>query len=94
MYSFVKGIKFLEELKERGFQKTAFLALVKDKPFYMGQRNIGIYKFFRNEYALYGDIFKPTGALKNQEFISLSRRHEFEWIENIDGSKYFVIEID
>lgn len=94
MYSFAKDIKFMEELKDRGFQKTAFLALVRDKPFYTGQKNTGIYKYFRNEYALYGDIYKPTGALKNKEFIPLSRKHEFEWIENKDGSKYFVVEID
>ena len=43
----------------------------------MGQKDIGIYKFFRNKYALCGDIFKPAGPLKNQEIISLSRRHEF-----------------
>lgn len=94
MYSFIKDIKFMEELKDRGFRKTAFVALVKDKPFYKGPKCTGIYKFFRNEYALYGKIYKPTGSLKNTEFISLSRKHEFKWIDNVDGSKYFVIEID
>ena len=32
MYSFVKDIKFMEEVKEKGFTQTYVVALVKDKP--------------------------------------------------------------
>lgn len=45
MYSFVKDIKFMEELKNRGFTKTAAVVLVSDRPFYKGRNNEGIYKF-------------------------------------------------
>jgi len=93
MYSFTKDIKFMEELKERGFTKTACLVLVSDRPFHEGKVNTGIYKYFREEYAVYGDIYKPTGPSKNDEFISLSGRHEFVWHDLNVQSKFYIIEI-
>jgi len=39
MYSFVKDIKFMEELKYSGFNKTAVVTLVSDRPFYEGRNN-------------------------------------------------------
>ncbi len=93
MYSFAKDIKFMEELKDRGFNKTACVVLVSDRPFYEGRINDGIYRYFRQEYAVYGDIYKPTGRAKNVDFISLSGRHEFVW-ENLNAhSKFYIIEM-
>lgn len=93
MYSFVKDIKFMEELKDRGFKKTAVVTLVSDRPFYEGRNNQGIYRYFREEYAIYGQIFKPTGPLKEKEFIALKGRYEFSWRSVYDNSKYYVIEV-
>ena len=93
MYSFVKDIKFMEELKDRGFNKTAVVILVSDRPFYEGRNNEGIYKYFREEYAVYGQIFKPTGHLKGVEFIELKGRYDFSWRATYKNSKYYVIEI-
>jgi hypothetical protein len=93
MYSFVKDIKFMEELKERGFKKNAVIALVSDRPFYSGQNNEGIYKYFRVEYRVYGDIFKPTGSMRNKEFISIKGSYSFTWHALDKGRKYFIIEI-
>lgn len=93
MYSFAKDIKFMEQLKERGFVKTYCVTLVSDKPFYQGKVNNGIYKYFREEFAVYGDVYKPTGAGKNSEFISISGRYEFDWRELNENSKYYIIEI-
>jgi hypothetical protein len=93
MYSFVKDIKFMEELKENGFKKNALVTLVSDRPFYEGRNNDGIYKCFREEYKVYGDIFKPTGPNKGKEFISIKGDYSFTW-QDLNGSrKYFVIEI-
>ena len=39
MYSFVKDIKFMKELKENGFIKNAVVTLVSDRPFYEGRSN-------------------------------------------------------
>ena len=93
MYSFVKDIKFMEELKDRGFNKTATVTLVSDRPFYEGRNNEGIYKYFREEYAVYGQIFKPTGPLKDKDFISLKGRYEFSWKSVFNNSRYYVIEV-
>jgi len=93
MYSFVKDIKFLEELKERGFSRTAAVSLVSDKPFYKGRNNTGIYKYFREEYAIYGQICKPTGPLKGKDFIFINGRYEFSWEQLFNTSRYYVIEV-
>lgn len=93
MYSFVKDIKFMEELKESGFTKTAVVVLVSDRPFYEGRSNSGIYKYFREEYRVYGDVYKPTGRLKGIEFISLKGAYNFSWQSASEGRKYFMIEI-
>lgn len=93
MYSFAKDIKFMEQLKERGFIKTYCVTLVSDKPFYQGKVNTGIYKYFREEFAVYGNIYKPTGTGKNSEFIPISGRYEFVWQELNEISRYYIIEI-
>lgn len=93
MYSFTKDLKFMEELRDRGFNKTVCVALVSDKPFYEGKVNNGVYKYFREEFTVYGDVYKPTGARKGVDFISLSRRHEFQWTDLNNDRKYFVIAI-
>lgn len=93
MYSFVKDIKFMEELKESGFTKTAVVVLVSDRPFYEGRSNQGIYKYFRKEYQVYGKIYKPTGAMKDKESIILKEIYNFQWQPLEDNKKYFMIEI-
>lgn len=93
MYSFVKDIKFMEELKENGFTKTAIVVLVSDRPFYEGRSNQGIYKYFREEYQAYGEIYKPTGAMKGKESILLNGTYNFKWQQLEDNRKYFMIEI-
>lgn len=93
MYSFVKDIKFMEELKEKGFIKTAVVVLVSDRPFYEGSSNHGIYKYFREEYGVYGEIYKPTGPMKGKESILLKGRYDFQWQSLEDNEKYFMIEI-
>ena len=47
MYSFIKDICFMEEMKQAGFDKTYCFALVDDKNFYSGKKQDGIYAFFR-----------------------------------------------
>ena len=93
MYSFVKDIKFMEELKENGFSKTAVVVLVSHKPFYEGKNNQGIYKYFRGECRIYGDIFKPTGVMKDKEFISIKGDYNFTWKSLNSDEKFFVVEI-
>ena len=91
LFSFAKDIKFMEELREQGFTKTYAVALVNDKPFYEGTKNEGIYKYFRQEYSVYGEIHKPTG--RKDEVVSLSGSYAIEWRKLTDGRRYYVIEI-
>ena len=93
MYSFVKDVKFMEQLKENGFTKTAVVVLVSDRPFYEGRSNQGIYKYFRNEYRVYGNVFKPTGVMKGKEYISLKGIYNFSWKSAGENKKYFMIEV-
>jgi len=93
LYSFAKDIKFMEQLKERGFVNTFSVALVSDKPFYQGNLTEGIYKYFRNEFCIYGEIYKPTGSGKNIESVTLSGRYDFEW-HRLDGKRrYYIIKV-
>ena len=93
MYSFVKDIKFMEQLKERGFTNTYCVVLVSDRPFYQGKSNEGIYKCFREEFSVYGEIFKPTGLGRNNESITLSENYNFEWQELSETRRYYIVEI-
>ncbi len=84
----------MEQLKALGFAKTACVALVSDKPFYQGTNNRGIYKFFREEYAVYGNIYKPTGSGKDEESISLSGSYAIDWKDLNAQSKFYIVEIE
>ena len=44
---FIKEIKFMEELKESGFNSTYCVTLVQNKNFYSGQKQDGVYAYFR-----------------------------------------------
>jgi len=91
MFSFVKDIKFMEELKKNGFTNTYAVTLVSDKLFYEGVSVSDIYRYFRYEYSVYGRITKPTG--KKDEVIVLDGVHNFEWKQLPDGQKFYIIEV-
>ena len=91
MYSFIKDIKFMEQLKELGFKNTYVVVLVKDKPFYKGVKNVGIYEYFRANKSICGRIFKPTGSQKDIEFIDLNGTYNIDWIDTIYNHKYYCI---
>lgn len=93
LYSFVKDIKFMEQLVEHGFIKTYSVAFVSARPYYFGKTNTGIYRYFRNENVVYGTISKPTGFNKGLETITLSGRHDILW-QTLDAQrKFFIVEI-
>ena len=84
MYGFCKDIKFLEELKNYGFDKCYFVVLVDDEKFYskINLTTSGIYKPFRTENLnqipqLTGKIDKPTGQ-KNTN-VTLQGTYEVQW---------------
>ncbi|MNB90164.1 hypothetical protein D3C81_880290 [compost metagenome] len=54
----------MKQLKEQGFSKTFTVALVKDRPFYEGKDNSGIYDYFRGSKVVQGRVYKPTDNLR------------------------------
>ncbi|OQB16098.1 MAG: hypothetical protein BWY15_00227 [Firmicutes bacterium ADurb.Bin193] len=93
LYSFTKDIKFMEQLHENGFDKTYCVSFVSSKPFYSGTINEGIYKYYRDEFKVYGNISKPTGAGKETDFIILDGIYDIRWIDFDEKSKFYVVEI-
>lgn len=90
MFSFVKDIKFMEELKAAGFDSTYCLTLVQDKNFYSGQKQDGIYAYFRGEDPVHGTIIKPTG--KKEEQILINSFYNINWVA-CGNMKYYVVEM-
>jgi len=92
MYSFVKDIRFLEELKaSRKFNRCYLLTITNDHNFWSGQINNGIYPYFRENKILTGRIEKPTGG--NKKFFKISGKYEINWKIYDNDFKYFIIEI-
>ena len=90
MFSCIKDIKFMEELKEQGFKDTYCLTLVSDKNFYSGKKKDGIYSFFRGQKLIQGTIIKPTGK-KNEEIL-INNCYKVTWIGN-NNLKYYIIKL-
>lgn len=89
MFSFVKDIKFMEEMKEAGFSAAYCLTLVEDKNFYTGNKQDGIYAFFRGGESVHGLICKPTG--KKDEQITVNGNYDICW--NVcKNMKYYMVE--
>lgn len=89
MFSFCKDIKFIEQLRDEGFDSAALIIFANDKLFYSGDSS-GIYGYFRNKKLLHGNIIKPTGNKDDQVFIS--GHYKAEWKIIVDSLKYVVIE--
>ena len=92
MYSFVKDIRFMEELKHFGFTNTYTIVLVDNPQFYSGKSS-GIYKIFRDTHQIDGKILKPTANYSKSEFIELQNSYTFNWNKLDDNQSYFFIDI-
>ena len=92
MYSFVKDIRFMEELKHFGFTNTYTIVLVDNPQFYSGKSS-GIYKIFRDTHQIDGKILKPTANYSKSEFIELQNSYTFNWNKLDDKQSYFFIDI-
>ncbi len=92
MFNICKDIKFLEELKFRGFSSCYSLTIVEDKNFYISNKNEKekIYKYFRNNFNLNGEIVKPTG--KKDEVLTIEGNYSLVW-KNLNKYKFLLIKI-
>ena len=80
----------MEELRDRGFKGTYCLTLVSNKNFYSGNKQDGIYSFFRGQKLIQGTIKKPTGR-KNEEIL-INNCYKVTWIGN-NNLKYYIIKL-
>ena len=92
MFSFVKDICFMEQLRLQGFDRTYCLTVVKDKKFYDGVKKDGIYAYFRDGKSVKGVITKPTGA--KDEIVKIERDYNIDWIGAGKEYKYYIVEIE
>lgn len=91
MYSFIKDIIFMEQLKDSGFDETFAMTIVNDKNFYSGKKIDGIYAYFRNNKILCGTVEKPTD--KKEEKVTLNRSYNIQWEGNTRLLKYYIVDI-
>jgi len=89
MFSFCKDIRFLEQLKFSGFERTFFIVFADDPLFYSGNGD-GIYGYFRKHTSLHGSITKPTG--KKDDSVTLDGNYNVEWSQVHGNLKCAVIE--
>ena len=97
MFSFVKDLVFLEQLKAAGFGQAALVIFADDPLFYEGPTS-GIYDYFRArkgtlvaEQKLCGQITKPTGS--RDEELLLHGEYLVTWKPVRDKLRYAVIEV-
>lgn len=94
MYSFIKDAKFMEQLKESGFNQTFCITMVEDKNFYSGINNNGIYRIFRHENIIKGIVSKPTGKTKDEEKIAIHGNYPFSWKKLGNHLTYYILSIE
>lgn len=79
MYSFVKDIKFMEDVKLKA-TGTYAITLVENKNFYSGSFSSGsIYEYFRGSKPINGCVYKPTGIGKVISSIHIDGTYPIVW---------------
>lgn len=92
MYSFIKDIRFCEQLVESGFNSMISVVAVRDKLFYEGSFKEGIYMYFRNKEIISKKIDKPTG--NSNEHIVVDGEYIIDWKLIKDNLKYYTVVVD
>lgn len=77
MFQFIKDIRFVEQLKDNGFDGGCAVSLVDDDNFYQGKVTTGIYSFFRNNAEINGDIDNPIKSKKPNQIKQLTVKGRF-----------------
>ena len=98
MYSFIKDIKFVEQLVDNGFDGGITLVIVDDRNFYSGNTHPlkpsnDVYEVFRNNRTLKGEIQQPTRARNNIKRIKLRGSYDIKWKSINCVEKYFMTTI-
>ena len=91
MFNFCKDIFFLEQLMQSGAKSAYFIAVADDKLFYSGQKNDGIYAYFRGGKEITGNIHKPTGKKDYQ--VHVRGTYDCKWQDIGGNMKYCIIHL-
>ncbi len=91
MFKFIQDIKFMEEVKNGGFQETYSITLVQDHNFYEGAI-FGIYEYFRSNKIIEGTIAGPT-KMSDGQTIRLDGQYEIEWKKMDTHFKYYIVSL-
>lgn len=91
MFSCLKDICFMEQLKNKGFKSTYCITLVDDKLFYSGDKQDEIYAYFRDDKIIRGLVTKPTG--KKDTIVEICGTYKVNWKNCGDKKRYYIIEI-
>ena len=92
MFKVCKDVKFLEQLIKSGFNECYFIMFANDPLFYRSKEgDNGIYKMFRSEKLIKGDVRKPTG--KEDESVHIDGEYRIEWQPLKGDLKCFTIEV-
>jgi len=92
MFSACKDVRFLEELVNVGFDTCYFMMFAEDPIFYTKRENeYGIYKIFREERLIKGEVRKPTG--KKDKVLHFEKEYKIKWFDIKNNLKYFIIEV-
>lgn len=91
MFSACKDIRFLEQLVKSGFNESYFIMFADDPLFYVEKGGESIYKAFRAEKLIKGEIIKPTG--KRDEKLILDGEYKIEWQNLPSKLKYFIVQV-
>lgn len=69
MYAIIKDIKFFEQLKANGFTECYSMTLIDDHLYKEGLKKDGIYKYFRSDTLINGEIVNSTGKMNRSLII-------------------------
>lgn len=98
MYSFIKDLCFMEQVKQLGFNGTYCVCLVDNKNFYYSvQPGVGIYQYFRPPFnSIHGKIHKPTGDTCHVMTVSGTYRVNWQQLYQplgCDEYQYYLLEM-
>jgi len=93
MFSFIKDVKFLEQLVFGGCVNLGIAVfLADDHLFWRGEKLDGVYGYFRNKEELHGKVRKPTGS--SNECIEIDGKYVIDWNVIGNNKRYFVIRVE
>ncbi len=91
IFNACKDVRFLEQLIGSGFGTSYFVMFADDPRFYNDKGDDSIYRMFRKNKMIKGEVIEPTGYKK--QALHFSREYNIDWYTVKNNLKYFIIEV-